>query len=131
MSSGLALTLRPGAFSIVRLGLRSKVPPWAMRSGLVSVTRTPSELSIVCRGNLVPNDVRREDGFRCLEVKGPLEFDAVGVLSSLTGPLAKARIPILAISTFDTDLLFVREPQLAAAIRALRRAGHRIARTVG
>jgi hypothetical protein len=63
-------------------------------------------------------------------VNGPLPFDAVGVLSSLTRPLAAARIPILAISTFDTDLLFVRHPQLAAAIRALRRAGHRIARAV-
>ena len=130
MSSGLALTLRPGAFSIVRLGPRTKVPAWAKRSGLVSVTRTPSELSIVCRGSRVPEGARREDGFRLLEVEGPLPFDAVGVLSSLTGPLARARIPILAISTFDTDLLFVREPQLAAAIRALRRAGHRISRTV-
>ena len=97
MSSGLALTLRPGAFSIVRLGLRSKVPPWAMRSGLVSVTRTPSELSIVCRGNLVPNDVRREDGFRCLEVKGPLEDPRVKLLpmkSVTSGVGALALLPL-------------------------------------
>ena len=130
MSSGLALTLRPGAFSIARLGPRAKVPAWATGSGFSSVTRTASELSIVCRGNRVPPGVRREDGFRCLEVEGPLPFDAVGVLSSLTRPLARERIPILAISTFDSDLLFVRDAQLAAAIRALRRAGHRIARTV-
>ena len=130
MSPGLALTLRPGVFSIVRLGPRAKVPVWATRSGLVSVTRTESELSIVCNGDRVPAGVRREDGFRCLEVNGPLPFDAVGVLASLTRPLAGARIPILAISTFDTDLLFVRQRQLAAAIRALRRAGHRIARAV-
>jgi hypothetical protein len=130
LSPGLALTLRPGVFSIVRLGPKAKVPVWATRSGLVSVTRTESELSIVCFGDRVPAGVRREDGFRCVEVNGPLPFDAVGVLASLTRPLAAARIPMLAISTFDTDLLFVRQPQLAAAIRALRRAGHRIARAV-
>jgi hypothetical protein len=117
-------------FSIVRLGPQAQVPVWATRSGLVSVTRTESGLSIVCIGDRVPAGVRREDGFRCVEVNGPLPFEAVGVLASLTRPLAAARIPILAISTFDTDLLFVRQPQLAAAIRALRRAGHRIARAV-
>ena len=43
---------------------------------------------------------------------------------------ARARIPILAISTFDTDLLFVRDPHLTSAVRALERAGHRVDRGV-
>jgi hypothetical protein len=72
----------------------------------------------------VPAGVRREVGFRCLEVEGPFEFDAVGVLASLAAPLARARVPILAVSTFDTDYLLVKEVHLAAALRALRRAGH-------
>lgn len=130
MSSGRGLTLRPGSYSIVRLGPRAKVPAWAAGGGLSSVTRTRSELSIVCRGERVPPRTRREDGFRCLEVDGPLPFDVTGVLSSLAAPLARARIPILAISTFDTDLLFVRDPHLASAVRALERAGHRVARGV-
>ena len=127
MNSRLGLTIQPGSYSIVRLGPRARVPAWATGGGLTSVTRTPSELSIVCRGERVPARTRREDGFRCLEVEGPLPFDATGVLSSLAAPLARARIPILAISTFDTDLLFVREPHLASAVRALERAGHRVA----
>ena len=127
MSFRLGLTIQPGSYSIVRLGPRAKVPAWATGRGLASVTRTPSELSIVCRGERVPARTRREDGFRCLKVDGPLPFDATGVLSSLAGPLARARISILAISTFDTDLLFVREPHLASAVRALERAGHRVA----
>lgn len=130
MSSGRGLTLRPGSYSIVRLGPRAKIPAWAAGDGLSSVTRTRSELSIVCRGERVPPRTRREDGFRCFEVDGPLPFDATGVLSSLAAPLARARIPILAISTFDTDLLFVRDPHLASAVRALERAGHRVARGV-
>jgi hypothetical protein len=120
------LTIQPGRYSIVRLGPRAKVPGWALHGGLHSVTRTASELSIVCRQERVPARARREDGFRCLEVDGPLPFDATGVLSSLAGPLARARIPILAISTFDTDLLFVRGLHLTSAVRALERAGHRV-----
>ena len=72
----------------------------------------------------MPAGVRREDGFRCLAVRGPFAFDVVGVLASLAAPLARAQIPILAISTFDTDYLFVRQTHLARAVRALRRAGH-------
>lgn len=72
----------------------------------------------------MPAGVRREDGFRCIEVRGPFAFDAVGILASLAAPLARARIPILAISTFDTDYLFVRQAHLARAVRVLRGAGH-------
>ena len=90
MRSGRGLTLRPGSYSIVRLGPLAKVPAWAAGGGLSSVTRTRSELSIVCRGERVPPRTRREDGFRCLEVEGPLPFDATGVLSSLAAPLARA-----------------------------------------
>jgi hypothetical protein len=48
-------------------------------------------------------------------------------VASLATPLARARIPILVISTFDTDYLFVREERLAAAVRALETAGHAVA----
>lgn len=120
----LRLSVRPGIFAVVRLPARSSPPPWARSGAFHSITRTPKELSILCAEERVPARVRREDGFRCLEVRGPIEFDAVGVLASLAAPLARARIPILAVSTFDTDYLFVKEAHLARAIRALKRAGH-------
>jgi uncharacterized protein len=119
------LTLLPGLYSVVRMGPRARIP--ADLPGFHSVTRTRRELSIVCRADRAPRGGRREDGFRCLEVAGPLPFEATGVLASLATPLARARIPILAISTFDTDYLFVRQERLAAALRALERAGHAVA----
>ncbi len=66
-------------------------------------------------------------GWRGLKVAGPLDFALTGVLASLAGPLAEAGVSIFAISTYDTDYLFVREEQLGAAIDALRRAGFAIA----
>ena len=49
------------------------------------------------------------------------------MLSALATPLANAGIPIFAISTYDTDYVLVREPQLDAALAALRAAGHTVA----
>lgn len=120
--------MRPGRFAVVRLSARAALPRWALVGPFHSITRTATELSIVCRQGRVPARVRREDGFRCLEVRGPFAFESIGVLASLAAPLARARIPILAVSTFDTDFLFVRELHLADAIRALEKAGHAVAR---
>ncbi|HEV8232268.1 MAG TPA: ACT domain-containing protein [Thermoanaerobaculia bacterium] len=111
-------------YSVVRLGPPTKVP--AGSRGFHSVARTDKELSIVCRADQTPRGGRREDGFRCLEVAGPLPFEATGVLAALAAPLARARIPILAISTFDTDYLFVRQVRLREVVRALVRAGHAV-----
>ena len=69
----------------------------------------------------MPEGVRREDGFRCLARDAALAFDVVGILASLAAPLARARIPIFALSTFDTDYLFVRQVDLAR--RGSRRCG--------
>ena len=130
VAAGFRLNVKPGLFAVARLSAGAKIPAWAFRDGFHSITRTPTELSIVCRQDRVPAGVRRRDGFRCLEVLGLLAFDAIGVLSSLVLPLAGARISILAISTFDTDLLFVPRARFAAAVRALERAGHRVAEAV-
>ena len=38
----------------------------------------------------------------------------------------KAQMSIMAIATFDTDYVLVREDQLASAIAALEMAGHKV-----
>jgi hypothetical protein len=81
------------------------------------------ELSIICAESAVPEGVRAETGFRAMEVVGPLDFSAIGILASLAAPLAEAGISILAVATFDTDVVLVREGDLEAAIAALGRVG--------
>ncbi len=118
----MKLTLYESRFAICRLDPQDPIPSW-VDGALVSITRTPRELSILCAESAVPEGVRAETGFRALEVLGPLEFSAVGILASLATPLAEAGIPILAVSTFDTDVVLVREGDLEPAIAALGRAG--------
>ena len=48
----------------------------------------------------------------------------VGVIASLTGLLATANISVFVISTFDTDLVLVKQADLKAATKSLTAAGH-------
>ena len=63
----------------------------------------------------------------CLRVAGAMPFTLVGVLASLTGPVAAAGVGIFVVSTFDTDYLFLRAADLDRAVAALRDAGHTVA----
>jgi hypothetical protein len=126
-SDDLSLELLDGRYAICRLDPAGPVPAWAWNGALASVTRTDAELSIVCAEPAVPNAVERvERGWRALRVVGPLEFNAVGVMARLTAPIARAGISILALATFDTDYLLIREGDLERALAALRAAGHRV-----
>ncbi len=121
----LSLTLLPDVYAICRLDATSAIPAWALgAAGLVSITRTGDELSVVCAEASVPNDVQSSRGWRCLRVAGPLDFALVGVLASLAVPLAAAGVSVFAVSTYDTDYLLIRELDVAAALHALHGAGH-------
>jgi hypothetical protein len=113
-----------GQFAVCKLPPDSAVPAWGMAGDVFSVTRTVEELSVVCRQELVPAGTQAEVGWRCLRVAGAMPFTLVGVLASLTRPVAAAGVGVFAVSTFDTDYLFVKQAECATAVAALRRAGH-------
>jgi len=123
---GYQLTALPGEFAITRLGPHEPIPAWACRSTPMSLTRTAEELSLVCRQEHVPLRVAAQRDWRCLMVHGPLDFSLTGVLAELTAPLAAARVPVFALSTYDTDYLLVPAANLSAAVAALSGAGHSI-----
>ena len=118
----LHLDLLPGTLAICRLPAAADSPAWA-RGELVAVTRTATELSVVCAEAAVPTAVRAEPGWRALRVRGPLPFDVVGVVAALARPLAAAGVPIFVISTFDTDYVLVKATDLPRAEAALRSTG--------
>lgn len=81
---------------------------------------------MVCPERSVPEDVRYEEGWRVLKLEGPFEFSEVGVLASVTAPLAEAVIAIFAVSTFDTDYVLVKKERLDLAVAALRERSHEV-----
>jgi hypothetical protein len=48
----------------------------------------------------------------------------IGVLASLCGALAKVRVPVFVVSTYDTDYLLVSAANFDAARAALAGLGH-------
>lgn len=124
-SSGFELTLLPQCLAVCRLAPGAPLPGWAAGE-LLAITRTATELSLVCDQAGVPAGVTAESGWRALRVAGPLDFSLTGVLAALAVPLAAAGVSIFALSTFDTDYVLVKEAALPAALEALRRAGHRV-----
>ena len=83
-------------------------------------------MSVVCLSENAPTGARVEDGWRALKLEGPIPFQEVGVLSALSGTLAREGLSLFAISTFDTDYVLVKEHDLEAAVAALRDAGYAV-----
>ncbi len=123
---GRELVALDDRFAISRLSTDAPLPNWAEGGPFLSITRTPDELSVVCREPQVPADVKSERGWRCLRVSGPLDFAAVGILSSLIEPMAGASIPVFVMSTFDTDYLMIKDVDFDRAVAAMRDAGHTV-----
>lgn len=125
----LAIDVRPDEYTVLRLDPATPIPAGLFSSsGLVSVIRTETELSLVCRTGHADGLVaeRIEPGWRLLTVRGPLEFSLTGIMAMLAGTLAAAGVTLFALSSFDTDHVLVRASDLDRAITAFREAGHEV-----
>lgn len=119
----MELRVLDGLFSICRL----KSAPQDTGAPFWFFSRTDEELSLICPTDTAPEDCeKREDGWRGLRIQGKLDFSMVGVLARITEILAAAQLSVCAVSTFDTDYLFVREKALPGALSALKKAGYTI-----
>jgi len=125
----LNLSLTADRLAVCRLGPENEIPQWILRGGgFVSITRTADELSLLCAESAVPQGIPCESGWRIFKIDGPLDFALTGILASVAQPLAEAGVSIFATSTYDTDYVMVKEPDIENAVRALEAAGHRVKR---
>lgn len=127
----LDLALLPEEYAVCRLPAGSPVPAGLVTgpasAGVVSVTWTAEETSVICRTDRVPDGATANSPWRCFQVRGPLDLASTGILAALVGPLADARVNIVAFSTYDTDYLMVPSVRLTEALATLAQAGHRVA----
>ncbi len=120
----LQLDRLTGRYAVARLEAGSGWPHWMTWSrGFSTVTRTADETTVVCEEHLVPAGVRAERGFVAYSARGTLDFSAVGIMARLSSALAAADVSLLAFSTFDTDVILVREASTSDAERAWRSGG--------
>jgi hypothetical protein len=119
----------PTSVAVCRLPAAAPVPAWASKArAFLTVSRTPEELSITADQEVIPAGTRCERDYRPIRVRGTLPPDLVGILLAIADPLAEAKIPIFAISTYDTDYVLVKAADLDRAVAALEGAGHEVGR---
>lgn len=110
------------SFSICRLHDISGID---FHAPFIFFSKTDTELSLVCPTADVPCTTHeRSDGWRGFRVCGRMEFSLTGVMAEIASTLAHASIPLLAVSTFDTDYVFLKAEYLEHAKEALTARGH-------
>ena len=117
----LMMTALCQEFSICKVADYTQID---LESPFVFTGSTDEEKSLVCPTELVPqNTVKRDDGWKALRINGLLDFSLVGVLARISTILAENSIGIFAVSTFNTDYIFVKKCNFDKAIQALENAG--------
>ena len=123
----MRLTVLDTRLAVCRLDPGDGLPDWfSLAPPLAACVMRDGELTLVCRDGDVPEDVRAERSWSALEVGGPMDLALTGVMSTLSAVLADAGVALFAVSSFDTDVLLVREHHLERAAAALRDAGHAV-----
>ena len=111
-------------FTIYKLSTGSEVPAQVYQSPFFSIVNTDEEVSVVC-SSLIPLQAEKsDDGWSCIKMPGPLDLSMTGILAGISAVLAKSEISIFAVSTYDTDYIFVKTSELSGAKRALIASGY-------
>ena len=119
----MTLEYLPQTFTVAKIPHQTPIP----EGEFVFTARTDTEFSLVCPTSSVPEyTIIREDGWRGMRIAGTLELSLIGILAKLSAVLAGAGVGIFAVSTFDTDYIFIKEENLTRAKDALQNAGYGI-----
>ncbi|NQT57644.1 MAG: ACT domain-containing protein [Bacteroidetes bacterium] len=120
------LSTMDGRYSLHRFSPDEPIPTQILSSDWYTVSRTSEELSVVCREGLITESPNVSPDWAGLKVTGPLDFSQIGIIAGLSQVLASAGISIFAVSTFDTDYLFVAANQLESAVQTLKNADYTV-----
>ncbi len=120
----LKLCVLQGLFTIHRLSPESEIPNQVFDDHFYSISKTSDELSIVCSSSVAVHSESSEEGWACIKLLGPLDFSLTGILADIATILAKEKISIFAISTFETDYILLKSKMFAGGENALVKAGY-------
>ena len=110
-------------YSVCQLNHDAPIPDWASQTFL-AIIRTDDELTIIAPTSSVAKNTKAQHDFVCFRVTGEIAFDVIGVIAEISRALANANIPILSVSTYNTDYFLVSKSNQEPARLALMAAGY-------
>lgn len=122
----IELELLTDTFTVHRLHPDDPIPSQLAGERFYFIGRTERELSIVCPERKVIDSQLSEPGWRAFRVRGQLDFGLTGVLAGISASLADAGVSIFALSTFETDIILIKQDKLDAAVKALSESGYTV-----
>ena len=130
----LTLLPLPQLYAICRLEclkplLEDAVSQQAQFGPLYALSVTADEISLICTQDkaeaLQPLCGGQFDfGWKAFRLAGTFAFDQVGILAGISTVLAQAEVGIMAVSTFDTDYILVKQENWDKARQAVIAAGY-------
>ena len=119
------IEILPYDFSICKVNDLSQID---LNREFVFLSHTDNEISVICPCENVPNEVICQDKiWKCFRICGILDFSLIGILYSVSKILAESKIGIFAVSTYNTDYIFVKAENMQRAVNALAECGINIA----
>ena len=120
------LAVLPQQFNIHGMEPDEVIPQSVFNSDIYFIGKTGDQLSLVVPDSVEINSVDIDTNWRVLELIGPLQLSMVGIMAQIGQVLARAKVSIFIVSTFDTDFFLVKDNKLSVAVSALRQAGYTV-----
>ena len=118
------LTTSNSTYKIIKLHPLATIPIDLQSKHFISITRSSTELSIICKSNTPITSEQSNDNWSYIKTIEPLAFTEVGILADILTALRLIQISILSISTFDSDYIFVNSSKLNLAKKSLIKSGY-------
>lgn len=118
----MELKVLPYSFTVCKVSTNNHID---LNTQFCFVGKTDDEISLVCKTEDAPTDTtERDDGWKGFRIEGVLDFSLIGILSKISFILAENKIGIFAVSTFNTDYIFVKSENFDRALSALKKNGY-------
>ena len=124
-STKIVLSILDETYIIHKLDQSTNLPEELIECEFYSLSNSQEELSLVCPEQMLIQSENSSPNWKCLKVAGPKDLNLTGILAGLSDTLAKAKISIFAISTFETDYVLIQKQVLETAKSALKSAGYK------
>lgn len=120
----MELKIIDGVFAVCKVADFSQTD---LSDEYIFTAKTDEENSLVCLADRVPkNAITVDTPWQAFRICGTLDFSLIGILAEISAILAKNKIGIFAVSTYNTDYIFTKSESFQKAIDALCKNGYSV-----